>query len=365
MQIARTALRERLVTRFGIQPTPRGKQGAARGRMKICNAQEGEAPDSQEVVLLTTTSPEIGDWEVGLQQLGVPAQVWPAKFEPNGRCKLEDVTFAVCWKPPADLLCKCPNLKSVHSLGAGVDAILPLLPKGVALARIADPVMAERMATWVTWAVTNSHRRMDEYLAGQRDRRWMQRHLPVPDNGDYRVTVLGRGMMGLASARQLQLLGYDVCTCSRSPLTAEDEEAQHGMRNVTVDRLADVLPGTDALVCLLPLTDATRNIINAPLLASLKRGAVLINAARGEHVVEEDLLEVLDSGALSSAILDVMRQEPLPEDSPLWTHSKVRLTAHTASLTNRTTAMRLITENYRRHQAGEAMVPVVDKLTGY
>jgi glyoxylate/hydroxypyruvate reductase A len=220
------------------------------------------------------------------------------------------------------------------SLGAGVDHVLApgQVPPGVPILRVADPQMAERMATYVVWGVASWQRRFEEYYAAQRARRW---DLTIEgaanrDNRDVRVGVLGHGLMGRAAAQALVGLGYQVASWSRSAKPARDGaiECYHGR-----GALRDFAARSDVLVCLLPLTDETRGIVNAELLSWMPRGGALINGARGGHVVEEDLLAALDGGQLTFALLDVFATEPLPEDSPLWLHPRVRITPHVASMT--------------------------------
>ena len=160
-----------------------------------------------------------------------------------------------------------------------------------------DPVMSQRMATWVVWAVTNSHRKMDEFASAQAGKQWLQRAEPPPDNSEVTVTVLGGlGGMGLPASAALSMLGYSVVTCSRSMKNVGKASAIEKAKHITFEQLDELLPTTDVLVCLLPLTDSTRGIISSPLLQKLKRGAAVVNAGRGAHVVEDHLLAALDSG---------------------------------------------------------------------
>lgn len=167
-----------------------------------------------------------------------------------------------------------------------------------------DPVMSERMKTWIVWAVINSHRKMDDYARAQEARQWTQKlkgfEFPA-DNSDVTVTVLGGlGGMGLPAAEALSVLGYSVVMCSRTLKNVGKARGMVNARHITFEELDEQLPETDVLVCLLPLTDDTRGIISSSLLQKLKKGAVVVNAGRGAHVVEDDLLAALDSGAAAA-----------------------------------------------------------------
>jgi glyoxylate/hydroxypyruvate reductase len=163
-----------------------------------------------------------------------------------------------------------------------------------------DPVMSERMATWITWAVINSHRQMDSFAKYQVAKQWMQRGDFPSDNFEVTVTVLGGlGAMGLPAVRALSVLGYSVCTCSRTLEKVHKAGRMENVRHITFESLEEQLPKTDVLVCLLPLTESTKGLISKDLLKQLKPAATVVNAGRGAHVVEADLIDALESGALT------------------------------------------------------------------
>jgi glyoxylate/hydroxypyruvate reductase A len=131
------------------------------------------------------------------------------------------------------------------------------------------------------------------------------------------------------------------------------------------DQLQRFLAGCNVLVCLLPLTPTTTGVLNRTVFSALPTGAAVINVGRGPHLVDADLLDALDSGQLSRAILDVTDPEPLPPEHPFWSHPRVLLTPHVASMTQPETAAPILLENIRRHQRGEPLTDVIDRSRGY
>ena len=281
-------------------------------------------------------------------------RIWPATGD------VADIDVALVWKPPLGELQRFPNLKLIISLGMGVDHLFqdPALPPHVPLARIVDPSIITQMAEYVCLAVLRHYRRMDEYERFQRERRWQR--LPLADTAKCSVGLLGLGIIGSHTARQLLALGFPVLGWSRTPRSLEGVEGFHGSRG-----LESFLRRSTVLVCLLPLTRDTEDIINAATLAMLPAGAYVINCARGGHVVEEDLLAALDQGHIAGTTLDVFRQEPLPPDHPFWSHPRVHVTPHIAGLTNPRTTAPQVVENIRRLQAGQLLLNPVDRERGY
>jgi len=279
---------------------------------------------------------------------------WPDYGDPA------DIDTALVWKPPAEILTDFPNLRLLHSLGAGVDHIFEAgkIRPGVTVARLVDPVMADRMAEYVTAAVLRYHRRFDVYEAQQRKSLW--RHADQRDANEVTVGILGLGSLGAACGDRLSLMGYKVIGWSRSPKSFEQIGAFHGDEGFET-----VLTTSDALVILLPLTPHTDGLMTAEIMRRMKPGSHLINVARGRLVDQAGLIEVLDSGPLSGATLDVFSTEPLPEEDPLWAHSKVFITPHISSLSNAATAIPQMLENIKRMRAGEAVLNTVDPTAGY
>jgi len=234
----------------------------------------------------------------------------------------------------------------LFSVGAGVDQLnLARIPDHVKLVRMIEPALVATMAEYVSFAVIALHRDMPLYLAQQHERVWREHRVRPP--GGSRVGVMGTGLMGSAAIEQLRSLGFDCVGWNRR-----------------VD-LDSFLARTDILVCLLPLTDGTRGILDRRLFDALPEGAALVSAGRGGHLVEADLLDALDRSRLRAAILDVCQTEPPEEDHPFWRHPKIWLTPHIASTTQPESAVEAVLANLARHERGEPMLGLVDRNRGY
>ena len=251
------------------------------------------------------------------------------RLYPDEAKPVEDIHYAVVWRPPHGALKTFPNLKCVFALGAGVDAIVsdPDYPRHVPLSRMIDDTLTQAMTEYVVLHVLHNHRRQRDFDALQRLKKW--RYLSVKRAEDVRVGILGLGVLGQDAARALKPLGYQLAGWSQSPKDIPGVASFSGQ-----DGLTPFLQRTDILVCLLPLTPRTRGILNRETLSKLPKGAALVNAARGGHMVPEDILALLDEGQLSGASLDVFEPEPLPPESPFWTHPRVTVTPHAAAATD-------------------------------
>lgn len=276
---------------------------------------------------------------------------------------LDQIDAAVCWVPPPGVLAQMPRLQLVQSLAAGIDHLTsdPQLPRQVPLCRIVDADMASGMAAYVAWAVVQGQRHMGAYLQQQRQGLWQEQ--PVQHPRHHRVGIAGYGALGQACARALRAIGYPVRGWRRRA------EADAGEPGLTLfhgaAQLPDFLAGCDTLVCLLPLTEATRGVLNAQLLAGLPRGAHLINVGRGDHLVEADLLAALASGQLGAATLDAFTQEPLPADHPFWAHPQITLTPHIATRTPAAVIAQQTLDHLAAVRAGRAAEVAVDLGRGY
>jgi glyoxylate/hydroxypyruvate reductase A len=280
-------------------------------------------------------------------------RLWPDIGDPAR------VRFLAAWQPPDDIATRFPNLELLFSSGAGVDQFdFAVLPPGLPIVRMVEPGIIRGMVEYVTNAVLDLHRDMPAYRRQQQRGEWTP--LPVKPAGERRIGVLGLGSLGQAVLAQLLAFGFDCAGWSRS------RHAVDGVRcHAGVHEFDAFLQRTDILVCLLPLTDATRGLLNASLFERLPAGAALVHVGRGPQLVADDLIAALDAGRLSEAVLDVTDPEPLPQGHALWRHPRIRLTPHIASMTQPESAAEVVLENLRRFEAGEPMVGVVDRARGY
>ncbi|MDA1117812.1 MAG: glyoxylate/hydroxypyruvate reductase A [Proteobacteria bacterium] len=267
------------------------------------------------------------------------------------------IDVAIVATHPAGTFAQLPRLKLIQSLWMGVENILAdaEVPRGVPLARLIDPGMVHAMAETVIASVLDWHRHRYLYRAQQQARKWKWQPQLLPS--DRTVGLLGLGELGSYAAAKLLALGFKVCGWSRRPKSIDGVHCSTD--------LDDVVSKSQALVCLLPLTAQTRGVLNARAFARMPKGGCVINLARGAHVVLPDLLAALDAGQLAHAYLDVFEKEPLPADSPLWTHPGVTITPHIAALTEPRTAVAKVVENLERVRSGEAPVNLVDRGAGY
>ncbi len=297
----------------------------------------------------------------GLRQLdgGLDVRVWPEAGN------TEEIRYALVWKPKHGLLASFPKLQIMFSMGAGVDHVLsdPDLPD-VPLVRFVDPNLTMRMTEYVCLNVLLHHRRTLDYLELQREKAWKD-WAQQPGANEVRVGVMGLGVLGLDAVEKLKMLGYQVAGWSRSQKDIDGIACFAG-----ADGLKPFLARTDILVCLLPHTPETDGFLNAELIGSLAQdgpltGPVLINAGRGRVQVEADILAALDSGTLWAASLDVFETEPLPVSSPLWSHPRVVVTPHNASISDDRAVCRYVIDQIALHQAGKPLENVVDLKRGY
>lgn len=283
----------------------------------------------------------------------MPFRIWPDVGDPAA------VRYLAAWTLPPDLDAAFPNLEVLFCVGAGVDQLdLSQVPDAIPVVRMIEPGLVHGMVEYATLAVLAVHRHWPAYIAQQRERRWHT--LPIRTAASRRVGVMGLGVLGQAVIEKLRSFGFRCAAWSRTPHALEGVECYAGSES-----LPTFLARTDILVCLLPLTDATRGILGQRVFDALPKGAAIVNAARGAHLVAEDLLRALESGQVSAAILDVTDPEPLPEDHPLWAHPRVIVTPHVASQSQPETSAAAILENVRRHQRGEPLVGLVDRSRGY
>ncbi len=268
----------------------------------------------------------------------------------------DDATFdrtlidaAVVANPEPGALAALPKLRLIQSLWAGVDKLLAdtTLPTQVPLARMVDPAMNAAMAETALWAVLGLHRRFFDYAAQQARAQWQPHAQRRAD--EVGVLVLGAGQMGSAVAARLSAQGYRVVT----------------WRAREAAPLVPLLAAAEIVINLLPLTPATRGLLDASFFASLPRGASVVNLARGAHVVDADLLAALDSGHLHRAVLDVFHTEPLPVEHAFWRHPQITVLPHVAALTDERSAAQVVAGNLSALANNQTVANIVNRIRGY
>jgi len=266
---------------------------------------------------------------------------------------------AIVWAPPQQFIDEQSGLQALFNIGAGVDALLQLkLPPGLKVIRLDDAGMSVQMAEFVCHAVIRHFREFDGYDADTQAGKWSYRK--PRSRADFAVGVMGLGVLGERVAKALQVFDFSVNGYSRSPKELPGIRCFSGAQ-----ALPDFLAATRVLVNLMPLTPETENILNHATLSQLEKGAYVINVARGKHLVDEDLLALIDNGHLAGAALDVFRTEPLPADHVFWQHPKITVTPHTSARTLREESIAQIVGKIQALQRGEAINGVVDHQRGY
>jgi len=305
-------------------------------------------------VLLRTSPAQSRTWRDGLASALPEAAitVWPDVIAAPD--------YVAVWKPEPEVFAAIAPPKAIFNLGAGVDALLrlPTLPRDVPIIRLEDAGMAPQMVEYVMLAVLAAQRQRRAYADQQRDRTWQA--LPRIAASEFAVGVLGLGVLGRACLEALRPFGFPLLGWSRAHKTVPNVETHWGR-----DGLHAMLARSRALVCLLPSTPDTRDLLDATHLAMLPRGAHVINVARGELVVDAALIALLDSGHLGGATLDVFREEPLPRDHPFWHHPGVVLTPHISAVTLMHESVAQVAAKIRKLERGEAVTGVIDPRLGY
>ena len=285
---------------------------------------------------------------------GSTVEVWSAGAAP--------ADYAVVWSPPQQFFDEQTALKGVFNIGAGVDALMKLrIPPSVPVVRLDDAGMSVQMAEYVCHAVIRHFREFDVYEAEVAAGKWSFRK--PRSRTEFPVGVMGLGVLGQRVAAALGQFDFPVLGWSRSPKTVQGVQCFSGEQG-----FRDFLAATRVLVCLVPLTAETEGILNRDTLTSLLPGAYLINVARGGHLVDDDLIALLDTGHLSGATLDVFRVEPLPAAHPFWTHPKIDVTPHTSARTQREESIAQIAAKIDALEQGApiaSLAGVVDPKKGY
>ena len=310
-------------------------------------------------ILFYTTDPAPARWVESLQQQLPEATIaqYPERLS-------APADYAVCWKPPVGFFTGQSQIKAVFNMAAGVDFILahPEMQQGylrsVPIVRLGDAGMAVQMEEYVLAAALRWQRKLDAYATQQRAGVWQM--LGPKKRDRVTVGVLGLGVLGAYVAQAMKRFGFSAAGWSRHAKQVEGVDCHHGAAG-----LRNFLARTNVLVCLLPLTESTRGILNHANLAQLPQGAHVINIGRGPHLVEDDLLALLDEGHLGGATLDVFPEEPLPATNRLWAHPKVLITPHVSAATLRDQSIVQIAQKIRAFERGEALTGVVDRARGY
>lgn len=284
----------------------------------------------------------------------VDLRVWPNYGQP------EDIDIVLVWCFPEGAIQRFSNLKLILSLGAGVDHILQesSLPIQVPIVRSVYNQLPLEMAEYVTLAILSFKRRLLDYQNLQRSHRWQQ----LSNLHDHRLTVgiLGLGVLGSIVAQKLTNLDLSVRGWSRSPKSIEAVQCFYGH-----NQFKPFLSRCHVIVCLLPLTVETKGILSKELFAALPQGAYLVNVGRGQHLVEADLLNALESGQLAGACLDVFETEPLLDDHPFWSHPRITVTPHIACISQPDALADYIFEKIAQLENGKILEYLVDRDRGY
>ena len=287
------------------------------------------------------------------------AEIWAWSSQCAGR----QADYAVVWAPPAELFAQQQNLKAVINIGAGADRVLRIadadaLLRDIPVVRLNDAGMAVQMAEYVCHALIRHTREFAAYEGYQRDKKW--KTLPALDRTNWPVGVMGLGAIGARVADAIACFEFPVNGWSRTP---------KGLTGITTyagaEQLDEFLAATRVLVCVLPLTLATEGILNARTLGALKPKGILINVARGEHLIERDLLALLAKGHLAGATLDVFRDEPLPPGHAFWDHPLITVTPHVAAITLVAESAAQIAQKIRAMERGQPVDGVVERSRGY
>ena len=306
-------------------------------------------------LLLVTKHRDMTPFKLAIGQIdpNIDVEIWPAVKNPHR------VQFAVAWRHPKNVFSEYPNLKAISSLGAGVDHLMQdeTIPDDVKITRVVTPSLSDQMSDYILTAVLNLFRNTSTYFEQQKKAEWNVH--PFLNKDQVSVGVMGLGELGRAAAERLKNNGFSVKGWSRT------KKALDGVEAFSKNELSGFLNSTNILVNLLPLTKKTEGILDLGLFKQLHQPAFLINAARGEHLVEEDLIYALDKNLLQHAVLDVFSEEPLPGSHPFWGRKKITITPHVASITDPTEAAELLVENYKRSLSGMGLLYEVDRGKEY
>jgi len=307
-------------------------------------------------ILLIFENKNPNPWAKALQEKIPDTKV---EIYPNVENK-DAVDFVICWKPKSNILKEFPNIKVIQSVGASIDHIInsQLIDHNHIITRIVDKKLSSDMWEFLISIVLSQLKNNTIYAKQQQTKIWEQHNYASINNTT--ISILGLGSIGGYVAKKFAEIGFKVKGWSTSKKNILNVESF-----IHKEELNAFLNDSDFLINLLPLTEKTEGILNKELLKKLPKNAFLINVGRGEHLIEEDLVELLDNGKLSGALLDVFREEPLPEKHPFWLHPKIQITPHVASLTSIESATNQIIENYWLFLNKQQLLNVVTIEKGY
>ena len=272
----------------------------------------------------------------------------------------DEIEALLAFRLAPGIVSRFAALKFVACAGAGADDLLttPDLPAHLPVVRAVDPLQGVRMAQFVAMMALRHYRDLPRFEAQQREARWSRP--PPASEQDFSVGVMGYGSIGAPVVDVLVRLGFPVAVWTRTA-----REIDRATPFAGAEALAPFLAQCRILVCALPLTAATRGLLDSRALGHLPRGAYVINVSRGSVRRESDLVAAIDAGHLAGAVLDVFATEPLPADSPLWRHPKILCTPHVAAEPRPEVAAAQFVDNLRRARAGTPLANIVDRVRGY
>ena len=307
-------------------------------------------------VLLILDDRDNSEWtSLVKQQLpDTSVEVYPSVKDPLA------IEFIISMRPKKEQVAQFSNAKVIHAIGAGVNYIIDegAVLEGMQLARIVDPFLSADMFEFCLGVVIEQIKNLATYRQFQGQKEWQQ--LPYKRFQDTQVAILGLGKIGGYVAERFATLGFLVNGWSRSLKNIQGVKSYTGEAG-----LQECLQQADFLINILPLTNSTKHILNKKTLGYLPKGAYLINVGRGKHNQEEDIIHCLNEGHLSGALLDVFNKEPLPIQHPFWSHPTIQVTPHIASLSNPSSVVAMVVDNYKRFKRGEPMHNLVSLEKGY
>jgi glyoxylate/hydroxypyruvate reductase A len=303
------------------------------------------------LIISTGRDPQVWIDALKQQEPDLEIEVYPEVKHP------EKVEFVLTWNHPQGAFSQFPNLKVIASMGAGIDHIIndPDIPKEVEITRVIDEQLTKDMSVFVLSLCLEYLRNLSFHHCSKN---WEPSPYKRPE--DLQVGIMGLGVLGVAAAEKLIRNKFNVNGWRKTRKDILGVNTYYGE-----DQLEEFLKNSNILVCLLPLTSETENILNRDLFQKLPKDAYLINVARGNHLVEEDLLDMINSGHLSGASLDVFRQEPLPQEHPFWRNEKIRISPHIASVTNPDTVVPQLLENFHNMKNNSPLINLVSREKEY